>query len=85
MSLAFEAATTKALVEAINAATTVYHLLLAGIERVTGRTHIDMKIFTTCGTRLYGIATTAGGCYSLVFGMYICFHYMVLLVIGAAT
>jgi hypothetical protein len=84
-SLAFQAASAETLVEAIDAATAIYHFLLAGIERVAGRAHIDVKIFTACGTRLYRVAATTGSCYSLVFGVYICFHYMELLVIGAAT
>lgn len=84
-SLPFGAATAKTLVETINAAAAVDDLLFAGIKRVALRTDVDMKIFTACRTRLYGVTTTAGGSYGSVLGVYICFHYKVLLVIGAAT
>jgi len=84
-SLTLGAATAKTLVETINTAAAVDDLLFAGIKRVTLRTDVDMKIFTACRTRLYGVTTTAGGSYGSVLGMYICFHYKVLLVIGAAT
>lgn len=79
------AATAKTLVETINTAAAVDDLLFAGIKRVALRTDVDMKIFTACRTRLYGVTTTAGGSYGSVLGVYICLHYKVLLVIGAAT
>jgi hypothetical protein len=84
-ALTLGAATAKTLVETINTATAVDNLLFAGIKRVTLRTDVDMKIFTACRTRLYGVTTTAGGSYGGVIGVYISFHYKVLLVIGAAT
>jgi hypothetical protein len=84
-TLTLDAATAKTLVETINASAAVDDLLLAGIKRVALRTDVDMKIFTACGTRLYGIPTTAGGSHGGVIGVYICFHYKVLLIIGAAT
>jgi hypothetical protein len=84
-ALTLGAATAKTLVETINAAAAVDDFLFAGIKRVALRTDVDMKIFTARRTRLYGVPTTAGGSYSGVIGVYICFHYKELLVIGAAT
>lgn len=83
--LTLDAATAKTLVETINAAAAVDDFLLAGIKRVALRTDVDMEIFTARRTRLNSVSTTAGRSYGNVLGVYICFHYKVLLVIGAAT
>jgi hypothetical protein len=85
LNLSLGAASAKPLVEAINAPATVDNLLLASIERVAYRTHIDVKILAPCGTGLDGIAATAGNRYSLVLRMYICFHTLELLNADAAA
>ena len=72
--LALGAAAAETFVEAIHATTAVRDLLLAGIERVTLGTHVDMKVFTQGRASHYLVATTTGRGYCLVLGMDICFH-----------
>jgi hypothetical protein len=62
------------LAEFLNATRRVNDFLFAGIKRMAGGAHFDMKRATQCRTRFKGIATAAGDFDFGVFRMNIGFH-----------
>jgi len=73
-ALLFGAATSEALVEAIDTTTAVQHFLFAGIKRMTLRAHIDVNVFTDGGACFDDVATAAGRCHIAIFGLDIMIH-----------
>ena len=67
-------AVAKALVKAINTATTVDDFLLASEKWVALGTHVDVKIFTQGGRCLDDIAAATGSGDSLIFRMDFSLH-----------
>ena len=62
------------LFEFVDTAAGVNHLLLAGVERVTGRAHVQVDIFFHGGARLDHVAAGARGLDVVVFWMDALFH-----------
>ncbi len=67
-------AAAKALVESVNATSSVNHLLLAGIKWMTLGAHIQMDILADGGPRLYDVPATASCRHFLVSWMNFWFH-----------
>jgi len=64
----------EAFLESINATTGIQNFLLASIEGVTFRTHVDKDIFTERGFGLNNVATTTGRFDRTILGMDIWLH-----------
>ena len=62
-------------VETIDAARGIDQLLLAGKERMAGRTNFHVQIVFARGTCLKGLAAGAGNCDFLIFRMNSRFHF----------
>jgi len=60
--------------ELVNPSRGIQHFLLAGIERMTGRTNLDTKIVSERGPGNEFVATAAGYFDFGVGGMYVGFH-----------
>jgi glutamyl-tRNA reductase len=78
------AAIAESLLEAIYSATTIDNLLLARVERMAQRTHVNMKIFTQSGSCLNAVTAAACCSHSIVLGVNFRLHVK-LLIIGTAT
>lgn len=74
----FAAHTTKALVKAVDSAAGINDLLLTCVERVTGRTDIDVDFFSACGTDLDHVAAAARRGQLTIVGVYFSFHFQLL-------
>lgn len=70
----FSCATSEALVELVDAAATVYNLLLTGVKRVTFGTHINVYLFSRCRAGFNNVATTASCSHFAVFWLNISLH-----------
>lgn len=64
----------KTLLEALDAAASVEHFLLAGVERVALRAHVQMDASAQGRTCLDHVAAAAGGFNFFILGMQISFH-----------
>lgn len=64
----------KTLLEAVDTAAGIQHLLLAGVERVALRTHIQANVFSQCGASFNYVTTAAGRFDFFVLRMDIGFH-----------
>src|SRR5512146_1550092 len=62
------------LAEFLDATGGIDDLLLAGIERMAGRTYLDVQVPAQGGTRLPGVAAAARNRYLIVFRMNFSFH-----------
>ena len=58
----------------INSTSCIHNFLLAGIERMTGRTNFDTQVFLECWFSLKDVATWTGDSYFIVSWMYVFFH-----------
>jgi hypothetical protein len=61
--------------ELVNPATAVEDFLLAGVERMTGRTHFYEEILTQCGASNELIAAATGNLDFGVIGVNLGFHF----------